>query len=56
VRQMGNFTESSVSWFIEPFRQGGSGMLSEYRLYGLRWGFSFEEVSQQIAMRVRRVS
>ena len=31
--------------FAEVFRQGGGGVVLEYRLYGRAWGFSFEEVS-----------
>jgi len=31
--------------FAEAFRQGGGGVVLEYRLYGRSWGFSFEEVS-----------
>jgi pimeloyl-ACP methyl ester carboxylesterase len=31
--------------FAEVFRQGGGGVVLEYRLYGRPWGFSFEQVS-----------
>lgn len=34
-----------MSLFSEVFRQGSSGVVLEYRLYGRPWGFSFEEVS-----------
>jgi pimeloyl-ACP methyl ester carboxylesterase len=34
-----------MSLFTEVFRQGGGGAVLEYRLYGLPWGFSVEEVS-----------
>jgi pimeloyl-ACP methyl ester carboxylesterase len=29
----------------EAFRQGGGGVMVEYRLWGLPWGFSLEQVS-----------
>ncbi len=31
-----------MSLFAEVFRQGGGGVVLEYRLYGRPWGFSFE--------------
>ena len=34
-----------MSLITEVFRQGGGGVVLEYRLYGRPWGFSFEEVS-----------
>jgi pimeloyl-ACP methyl ester carboxylesterase len=34
-----------MSLFAEVFRQGGGGVVLEYKLYGQPWGFSLEEVS-----------
>jgi pimeloyl-ACP methyl ester carboxylesterase len=34
-----------MSFFVEAFRQGGGGVILEYRLYGMPWGFSAQGVS-----------
>jgi pimeloyl-ACP methyl ester carboxylesterase len=39
-----------MSLFSEVFRQGSSGVVLEYRLYGRPWGFSFEEVSVPVRL------
>jgi pimeloyl-ACP methyl ester carboxylesterase len=34
-----------MRFFVEAFRQGGGGVVLEYRLWGLPWNFSLEEVA-----------
>jgi pimeloyl-ACP methyl ester carboxylesterase len=38
-------TAGLMSSFVEANRQGSGGLVLGYRLYGLPWNFSFEEVS-----------